>query len=182
MKNKVAVAVVLIALGVSVLVVAQAPRTAEVQLKAAQHKEEVEGDLRGAIELYRQVVGLAGANRALAAQALIRMAECHEKLGSAEARTLYERVIREFADQGEAAAMARARIGGSSLAPVSGTEGATFRKVWEIANLYVSNVSSNGKVVFASFDFPNRLFVRDLASGSERPIGSTRSRRAERGS
>ncbi len=44
----------------SALLLAQAPRSVEVELKAAQHKEEVEGDLQGAIAMYRAVVDRAG--------------------------------------------------------------------------------------------------------------------------
>lgn len=49
---------------------AQASRTAEVQLKAAQHTEEVEGDLKGAIEQYKKLA--QGGDRAVAAKALVR--------------------------------------------------------------------------------------------------------------
>ena len=63
---------------------AQTPRSADVQFKAAQHEEEVEGDLKGAIELYRTVA--EGGDRALAARALIRMGESYEKLGNVEAK------------------------------------------------------------------------------------------------
>ena len=62
------------------LLVAQGAKSAEVQLKAAQHKEEVEGDLKGAIEQYRKVVADTR-DRALAARALVHMAECYQKLG-----------------------------------------------------------------------------------------------------
>ena len=80
------------------MVNAQSPRSAEVQMKAAQQKAEVEGDLKGAIEAYKKVVAAAGSNRALAAEALVRMADCYEKLGDAEARNVYERIVRDYAD------------------------------------------------------------------------------------
>ena len=38
------------------------------------------------------------------------MAECFEKLGDTEARALYERVVREYADQPDAVNIARARV------------------------------------------------------------------------
>jgi hypothetical protein len=38
------------------------------------------------------------------------MAECYQKLGDAQARTLYERLPREFGDQQDAAATAKARL------------------------------------------------------------------------
>jgi len=81
---------------------------AEVALQAALKKEAVDGDLKGAIELYKKVA--ASTNRAAAAKALLRMGQCHEKLGSAEARTAYQRVVRDFADQAEIVAQARVRL------------------------------------------------------------------------
>ena len=77
----------------------QATRPAEVQLKAALHKEQVEGDLKGAIEQYKKIAAQPGAGRATVATALLRMGQCYEKLGNAEARTAYERLVRDFADQ-----------------------------------------------------------------------------------
>ena len=95
----------------SALLLAQAPRSAEVELKAAQHKEEVEGDLQGAIALYRAVADRASrTDRRLAATALLRMADAYRKLGDAQARAVYERVTREFADQVESASAARRQL------------------------------------------------------------------------
>ena len=50
---------------------------------SARHQETTQGDLRAAIETYRKVVAQAGSNRSLAAQALLRIGECHTKLGDA---------------------------------------------------------------------------------------------------
>src|SRR5512136_1173069 len=92
------------------LVLAQAERSAEVQLKAALHKEQVEGDLKAAIEQYRQIISHYGKNRAVAAQAIFHMAQCHEKLGQAEARKLFEQLVKDYADQKEIAKLANARL------------------------------------------------------------------------
>src|ERR1043166_6197135 len=85
----------------------------ELELKAAMHKEQVQGDLKGAIAAYQKIVEQHGKNRALVAKALLQMAECHQKLGDAESRKIYERVVRDYADQNEAVAAARARLGNS---------------------------------------------------------------------
>ena len=61
--------------------------------------------LKGAIEQYRQIAQTG--DRTVAVRALIRLAECHQKLGDAEARNIYERIVREFADQKDAVALAR---------------------------------------------------------------------------
>ena len=86
MKRALVIGITVVALGAGAMLNAQSPRSADVQMKAAQQKAEVEGDLKGAIEEYKKVVAAAGSNRALAAQALVRMAECYQKLGDAESR------------------------------------------------------------------------------------------------
>ena len=85
---------------------------AEVAFKAAYEKEAVDGDLKGAITQYEKLA--RGSNRAMAAKALVRIGQCQEKLGSAEARKAYERVVREYGDQEEAVAEARRRPGAKS--------------------------------------------------------------------
>lgn len=81
---------------------------AEAQLQAAINKETVDGDLKGAIEQYRRLA--QSGNRAVAGKALVRMGQCHEKLGSKEARQAYERAIRDFAYQPEVVTAAKARL------------------------------------------------------------------------
>src|SRR5438045_7873775 len=101
--------------------------SAKALLEAARKAEVVDGDLKLAIQKYQHVVDVAGSDRAVAARALLRMAECYQKLGDAEAQKIFARVVREYADQTEAVAAARARLGsevpGNSSAPVS-------RRVW----------------------------------------------------
>jgi hypothetical protein len=83
---------------------------AEIQLKAATHKQEVEGDLKGAMEAYRQIIAQKGNERGVVAQAMLRLAKCHEKLGQAAARTLYEQIASGYGDQAAAAGEARRRL------------------------------------------------------------------------
>ena len=61
-----------------------AQATQDVALRAAIETETVKGDVKGAIDQYKKIVAGAGANRALAAQALVRTAERYEKLGDLE--------------------------------------------------------------------------------------------------
>src|SRR5688500_19096766 len=63
---------------------------ADVRLKAATHRELVEGDLRGAIEQYRQIAGMNAVPRPVAATALLQMGRAYEKLGAPEARARSE--------------------------------------------------------------------------------------------
>lgn len=62
---------------------------ADILYERAVQKETADGDLKAALELYKQTVAKAGTNRAVAAKALVRMAQCYEKLGDADARKAY---------------------------------------------------------------------------------------------
>ena len=101
----------------SSLMLAQSSRTSEVEFKAAQHKEEVVGDFKGAIDQYKRIA--QSKDRALAAKALLRMAALYQKLGDAEAQKTYERVVREFRDQPEAVAAASARLASTGSTSVN---------------------------------------------------------------
>jgi hypothetical protein len=58
----------------------------DVLLQRAIRRESVEGDLNGAIDLYKKIVASARRNRSAAAMALLRLGECYEKQGNAERR------------------------------------------------------------------------------------------------
>ena len=95
----------------ALLVLAGTPRaqvSPEVALRAAMEAETVKGDLNAAIEQYRQIA--EGDDRPIAATALVRMAGCYEKLGSAEATRIYERVVRDYSDQREQVTTAQAKL------------------------------------------------------------------------
>ena len=128
-------------LGALLALPAAAQVKAEVALRAAMETETVKGDLKGAIEQYKKVA--QAGDRAIAARALIRMAECYQKLGDAESRKIYERVVREYADQNEAVAVARTRLGGSAVAHSAGI---VTRQVWTGPKVDVTGaVSPDGR-------------------------------------
>ncbi len=89
---------------------AQKADPAAVLLEGAARKERVDGDLKGAIAEYRKIAHKFAKQPEVAAQALLRMGECQEKLGEAEARKSYERVVKEYAGAGTFVTQARARL------------------------------------------------------------------------
>src|SRR5258707_6210979 len=126
---------------------ATAQKTPESMLGAALHQEEVQGNLKGAIDAYRKVVATPGVSRKTAAEALVHMGQCYEKLGDAESRKAYGRVVREYADQKEAVALARARLGGDVAAR---NVGPAIRRVWTLppkGEIYSGTVSRDGRYV-----------------------------------
>ncbi|MFN7933725.1 MAG: hypothetical protein U0R19_10375 [Bryobacteraceae bacterium] len=150
---------------------AQKGRPAEMLLESARQKATVEGDVKGALRAYEDVVKRHAGDRAAVAKALVGMAECHQKLGDSEALRLYQRVAREFGDQKEAAEQARARMAG--LRPRSGPAMATNRKVFTVppgGDLY-GTVSPDGRYApYVNWEKKGNLFLRDLETGVDRQI------------
>jgi Tol biopolymer transport system component len=159
----------LVAVFLSALLVAgQKNDQAELALKAATKTETVDGDLRGAIEQYKKIAALPGAARSTVATALLRMGQCHEKLGNAEARAAYERLVSEYADQGGIAAEARARlaalVGAGSAA---GSSTLTVRRV--TAGDIMGQVSPDGRFLsFTDWGEGGNLAIYDVATGETR--------------
>jgi len=145
----------------------QKTSTPEALLGAAIHQEEAEGNLEAAIASYKNFLAQHGSRRALAAQALVRMGRCYEKLGQAEAREAYELVLRDYADQKDAAVEARARLAALG-APA--TTMAT-RQVWTGRQVDVlGSVSPDGRYLsFVDWDSGD-LAVRDLVSSENRRL------------
>lgn len=159
-------AAIVILLTVAVVAAPRQSGSAEKQLEAAIHQEVVLGDLKAAIEQYKKVA--QSGNRAAAAKALVRMGECYEKLGDAEARKAYERVVREFGDQREAAETARARLAADRESRPAG--GIVARQVWtNSATDWNAVLSPDGR--YLSFiDGDGGLSIRDLATGENRRL------------
>jgi len=159
------VIVVLVAGGVG----AQQQKQAEIELQAAIRTETVDGDLQGVIKQYGAIVAKHKENRTVAATALVRMAECHQKLGNAEARKIYEQVVRDYADQKEMVTIARARLGG----PVAGSKG--DRPVWTGPKVDLfGQVSPDGRfITYVDWGGGQNLIVHDLVNNSDRPLTTT---------
>lgn len=152
----------------AILTAGQGADRAEVQLQAAIKKETFDGDLKGAIEQYKKLAD--SSNRAVAAKALVRMGECYEKLyeklGDAEARKAYERVVRDFADQKDALAAARQHLAANSAQSEAGVV------VQRIAafpdNRRYTSISRDGR--YLAFTKADGIYVHDLVKSEERRI------------
>ena len=149
------------------LAVAQKDPRAGAQLQAAINKETVEGDLKSAIEMYRKVA--QSGNRAMAAQALVRMGQCYEKLGDAEARKAYERVVANYADQRDVVAEARMRL--AAMGRTTGGGEAVARRVWTGKEADTTGTPSfDGRYLSYVHWSTGDLALRDLSTGENRLI------------
>ena len=105
---RILVAVMLAAIAIGVPVTAQRVSESELLLREALHKQQVQGDLPGAIKIYQQIVSARNGDRSVSGRALLELAGCYEKLGQ-QAEAVYQRIVRDFADQ-PVAVQARARL------------------------------------------------------------------------
>lgn len=154
---------------------AQRQSAAETLIARAHHKATVDGDLRGAISDYRKAVAAAGKDRRLAARALLRLAECHAKLGDAEAGGIFTRIIRDYPDQTNIVTVARA-----SLEPrASATAPRGDRPVWTARDADgFGGVTPDGRyMTYTAWSDGAHLGLRDLSTGTSYrltpPGGST---------
>ena len=147
------------------LIAADGADSANVMMEAAHKKEVVDGDLNGAIKQYRAILAKYAANRAVSAMALVQMAECYQKMGDAESRKIYERVLREYGDQKEAAATAQARLGGGDAGRQNNSGALAKRLLCTECGETDADFSSDGRLmVFTDWDSGD-LATRDMSTG-----------------
>jgi Tol biopolymer transport system component len=145
------------------------PKNPDAALGAARHLEEAEGNYPAAIEAYKKFLAQYDKDRVRAAKALVRMGQCYEKLGDAEARKAYERVVREFGDQQEPVASARAR-----LSALGAGEGRTtsYRQIWSgpSVNYDSASVSRDGRYLTYVDRETRDLSLHDFSTGTDRRL------------
>jgi Tol biopolymer transport system component len=156
---------------------AQNKSSADTLFEAARQKESVEGDLEGAIKQYKAIVASHKNDRAVTVTALIRMAECYQKLGDNESRKIYERIVRDYADQKEGVTLARARLGKDTDA--SDTR-MSFRQVWKftdhgnLGGTLAGAISRDGRYLpYVDWAQNGNLFVHDFSAGTDRRLTDT---------
>src|SRR4029079_2997598 len=116
------------------------------------------------IEIYKKVA--QSKDRAIVAKALIHMADCYQKLGEAQAPNIFEQIVREFADQKEEVALARARLGGSTVASAKGD-----RAVWTGPNVDpFGTISPDGRFMTYVDWAKGSLMLHDFAANRERVL------------
>jgi hypothetical protein len=93
----------------SMSVLAEDKKASEL-LQSGVTKETIQGDLDAAIAFYERAFKEAGSNRSLAARAQLRIGAAYQKQGSDQARDVFERLLRDYADQKESVAEAQQRL------------------------------------------------------------------------
>lgn len=143
-----------------------------VLLRSAIEKEEVDGDLKGAIDLYQEIIDKFSGNKSIAAQAQLRIGICFEKLGQKslkQALDAFQKVINNYPSESGVVKLARERLSvlRSEKSPVlKSDEEFRIRKVWEFPPLGRGNlgrVSPDGQFLSLS-DIEGNLGVYQFST------------------
>jgi Tol biopolymer transport system component len=134
-------------------------------LETARKIEQVDGDLPKAMAKYHAIAEqFQTRDRAVAAEALLRLAACYERTGDDRAAGIYQRIVRDFADQAPAAS-ARAKAG--SRASVD-ARAVTIRQIGEGEPW--SGVSYDGRFVTTTDWSTGDLMLVDTEAGTRRRL------------
>jgi len=161
---------IFLAFAIVILSSAYIQQSAEQLYQSGLYKEEVEGELEGAIEIYEKIIKDFPENESTAAKALYHIGMCYEKLGKQEALKAYQRLIDEYPGQKQEVSLAKERLARLTEAMEKVPHKPTFRKLRIPTKLsWTMQFSPDGKkVIFAS---DKKLWIMPLSGklGSEFP-------------
>jgi Tol biopolymer transport system component len=143
---------------------AQTVSDAELRFREAQHKQQVERDLTGAIKLYESIAASKTADRAVKAKALLQLASCYELQGR-QAEKVYDQIVRDYRDQPAVVAQARAKL--AALHPP--TSAPKITKI-EFGNGVRHVVATDGKRAVYWNDDRTTLYSGDVAGNTRNVV------------
>ncbi len=173
-KKSIEKVILIIFLGMSLSIVGISQKTEDpgVMLRSAIEKEEVDGDLQRAIDLYQQIIKKFSGNHAIAAQAQLRIGLCHEKLGqknSKQALEAFQKVIENYPMQSEEVNVANEKLSLLLKAQTiieEGVEGFKIRQVWAGPGVSTSGETSpDGRYLSCVEEKTGDLAIREIATG-----------------
>jgi Tol biopolymer transport system component len=161
-----------------------AAQSLEVELQRAIQRETTTGDVKKAIVDYQAILERATRsprNREVAATALLRIAEAHQRQGQIEARRWYEQLVKEYSDLPQAG-IARTAL---NRAPTGASERRTaHRSVWTVVeggDVY-GKVSPDGRYLpYTNWDESGDLFLHDFATATQRRLTVVASKATPKG-
>jgi len=152
-----------------------AQQSAEQLYQSGLYKEEIKGELDGAIKIYESIISQYPENRSVAAKSLLHFGICKERLGMKEAQTAYQKVINSYPEQTEAVKAARDKL--SALQRVQALvekadDVLKLTKIYENAEKIFGFLSPDGKKL-ALIGGEGDIWVRQVDSGKEIRLTST---------
>lgn len=141
-------------------------QTAEQLYQKGLIKEQGEGNLQEAIDLYNQIADNSSSGISLRAKALLHIGMCYEKLGNQEAAKAYQRLVNSFPSQKNEVAIARERLSRLILLNETVTEispKSSFTKIKMPGNPGNGILSPDGKKI--AFISEGDLWVVPVSGG-----------------
>ena len=135
----------------------------KVLFEKAKFAMETKGDLNEAIKLFSELIQKYPGEREFAAKSQLYIGLCYEKLGNAAARTAYERLVRDYADQAEIVAQARVRL--TALGGPGGAGGLITRRILTDASGVGEVLTGDGKFIRGLDRETGDVFQFEVASG-----------------
>jgi Tol biopolymer transport system component len=160
-----------------VLVVASsayARQSAGVLLQSGLYKEEVNGDLEAAIEIYEGILQEFPKDRPVAAKAQLHIGLCYEKLGLREAQKAYQKVVDGYPEQTEPVKVAHERLSLLLRAEAlirKEDKKFNIRKIWAGSGVDVEGAPSPDGRYLSYVDWDTGdLAVYEIATGKKRRL------------
>jgi Tol biopolymer transport system component len=135
----------------------------KVLFEKAKFTMETKGDLKGAINLFEEIIKKYPNERDYAAKSLYLIGVCYEKLGerqSQQAQAAFQRLVKDYPDQTDAVNMAKERLARLTASLEKAAPGPAFRKIripFELSEWSGGQLSPDGKTF--AFGSENRLWV-----------------------
>ena len=152
-------------------------QSAEQLYQSGIYKEEVEGELEGAVKYYQQIIEQFPQNREIAAKAQYRLGLCYEKLGLKQAQEAFQKVVDNYSDQAETVNLAReklSRLGRDKVFVEKGDTGLKVRQLLSGPELlydgWLGAVSPDGRYVSIVDWETGDLAIRDLTTGKKQRL------------
>jgi len=134
-------------------------------------KENAEGSLNEAVALFSRIANDKTADPAIRARAQLHVGICYEKLGDAQARGAYERLIASFPAQTSEVTAARARLAALKATLREAPSLAALRLVWKGPEIELMGAPSpDGRYICYTDWDTGDLAIHDLTTGENRRL------------
>lgn len=149
----------------------------KVLFEKAKFTMETKGDLKGAIELFEEIIRKYPNERDYAAKSLYLMGICYEKLGeqqAQQAQSTFQRIVKDYPDQTEEVNLAKEKLSlllKSRALMETGDKEFKIRQVWAGSGVDIEGaVSPDGRFLsFVDWETGD-LALRELATGTNRRL------------
>ena len=146
---------------------------AEKLFQQGMMKEEAEGNLTEAIEIYTQLAEDDSVDRVIRANALLHIGICYEKLGKKNALSVYEKLIAEFSEQTDIIALARKKLESISGSDIQvQNKGLITQLIKTDADIPLDNMDQSGRYYLYKNNLPGakELMYFDRITGKNDSI------------